>query len=64
MTSARLPNVRTWTAEAPNLYTLLVELLDEHGRLVEATSRRIGFRTVEVAGGEVRVNGKRIMIRG
>lgn len=64
VTSARLPNVRTWTAEAPNLYTLLVELLDEQGRLVEATSRRIGFRTVEVAGGEVRVNGKRIMIRG
>jgi beta-galactosidase len=31
---------------------------------VSATSRRIGFRTVEVAHGEVRVNGKRIMIKG
>lgn len=62
--SASLPAVRTWTAEAPNLYTLLVELLDDKGRLVEATSRRIGFRTVEIAGGEVRVNGRRIMIRG
>lgn len=62
--AAELPSVRTWTAEAPNLYTLLVELFDTQGRLVEATSRRVGFRTVEVAGGEVRVNGKRIMIRG
>lgn len=62
--SASLPAVRPWTAEAPNLYTLLVELLDDKGRLVEATSRRIGFRTVEIAGGEVRVNGRRIMIRG
>lgn len=62
--SASLPGVRTWTAEEPNLYTLLLELLDDRGRIVEATSRRIGFRTVEIAGGEVRVNGKRIMIRG
>ncbi|GAB7553353.1 beta-galactosidase LacZ [Novosphingobium sp. 11B] len=62
--AATLSGVRTWTAEAPNLYTLLVELLDGQGRLIEATSRRIGFRTVEVAGGEVRVNGRRIMIRG
>ncbi|MYL99343.1 DUF4981 domain-containing protein [Novosphingobium sp. FGD1] len=62
--AAEIPSVRTWTAEAPNLYTLVVELLDWNGKLVEATSRRIGFRTVEITGGEVRVNGKRIMIRG
>ncbi len=59
-----IPSVRRWTAETPKLYTLLVELLDADGKLIEATSRRIGFRTVEVAGGEVRVNGRRIMIRG
>jgi beta-galactosidase len=59
-----LPGIRGWTAETPDLYTLLVELLDDRGRLIEATSRRIGFRTVEIAGGEVRVNGARVMIRG
>ncbi|MFC0687482.1 glycoside hydrolase family 2 TIM barrel-domain containing protein [Novosphingobium clariflavum] len=59
-----LAAVRSWSAEDPQLYTLLVELLDANGKLVEATSRRIGFRTVEIAGGEVRVNGKRVMIRG
>ncbi|MDP1027946.1 glycoside hydrolase family 2 TIM barrel-domain containing protein [Sphingomonas sp. KR1UV-12] len=62
--AGNLPGIRSWSAETPNLYTLLVELLDAQGRMVEATSRRIGFRTVEIAGGEVRVNGKRIMIRG
>ncbi|KQN07628.1 glycoside hydrolase family 2 TIM barrel-domain containing protein [Sphingomonas sp. Leaf25] len=62
--TATIPAVRRWSAETPDLYTLLVELLDARGRVVEATSRRIGFRTVEVAGGEVRVNGRRIMIRG
>ncbi|MBB4085064.1 DUF4981 domain-containing protein [Sphingomonas carotinifaciens] len=59
-----IAGVRAWSAEAPSLYTLLVELLDARGRVIEATSRRIGFRTVEIAGGEVRVNGRRIMIRG
>ncbi len=59
-----LPAVRAWSAETPELYTLLVELLDARGRVVEATARRIGFRTVEIAAGEVRVNGRRIMIRG
>lgn len=61
---AVLPAVRAWSAEDPNLYTLLVELIAPDGRLIEATSRRIGFRNVEVTGGEVRVNGRRIMIRG
>jgi beta-galactosidase len=59
-----IPSVRPWSAETPNLYTLLVEVTDAQGRLVSATSRRIGFRTVEVADGEVRVNGRRVMIKG
>jgi beta-galactosidase len=59
-----VPAVKPWSAETPNLYTLLVEVGDRQGRLLSATARRIGFRTVEVADGEVRVNGKRVMIKG
>ena len=59
-----IPGVRQWSAEAPNLYTLLLELRGADGNLIEATSRRIGFRTVEIADGEMRVNGRRAMIRG
>ena len=59
-----LPKVRAWSAETPNLYRMLIEYLDADGKLVSATSRRIGFRTVEMKDGEVRVNGKRIMIKG
>ncbi|TGX54822.1 DUF4981 domain-containing protein [Sphingomonas gei] len=61
---ADVPRARQWSAESPALYTLLIELLDARGRLIEAASSRIGFRTVEIAEGEVRVNGRRIMIRG
>ena len=62
--SGTIPGVKPWSAETPKLYTLLIEVLDSKGQLISATSRRIGFRTVEIADGEVRVNGKRIMIRG
>ncbi|WP_306392199.1 glycoside hydrolase family 2 TIM barrel-domain containing protein [Telluria beijingensis] len=59
-----IPTVRAWSAETPALYTLLVELRDAEGRLLSATARRIGFRTVEVVDDEVRVNGRRVMIKG
>lgn len=64
-----IPSVRPWSAETPNLYTLLIELIDDKGEVLEATSRRIGFRTVEIVkngefGNEIRVNGRRVMIRG
>ncbi len=59
-----MPGVRSWSAETPNLYTLLVELVDAKGQVVQATPQRIGFRTVEIKDGQVMVNGRRIMIRG
>jgi len=62
--SATVPGVRAWTAETPKLYTLLVELLDADGRLIQATPQRIGFRTVEIKDGLVQVNGRPITIRG
>ena len=60
---AAVPNVRTWSAETPNLYTLLVELEDAKG-VVQSTPQRIGFRTVEIKNGRVTVNGRPIVIRG
>lgn len=59
-----IANVKPWSAETPHLYQMLVEYKDAGGKLLSATARKIGFRTVEVADGEVRVNGKRIMIKG
>lgn len=62
--AATVPGVKAWTAETPNLYTLLVELLDAQGQVVQATPQRIGFRTVEIKDGKVSVNGRPIVIRG
>ncbi|WP_156361474.1 glycoside hydrolase family 2 TIM barrel-domain containing protein [Sphingomonas sp. Leaf67] len=59
-----VPGVRPWTAETPDLYTLIVELADARGTVLQSTASRIGFRTVELRNGLVSVNGKPITIRG
>ncbi len=53
-----------WTAETPNLYTLLISLKDKSGKLLEATSCKIGFRTAEVKNGQFLVNGKPVLVKG
>ena len=59
-----IKGVKAWSAETPNLYRLVIEYKDAKGNLVSATSRKIGFRTVEIRNGEVEVNGRRILIKG
>ncbi|MGF7137981.1 beta-galactosidase, LacZ type [Roseimarinus sediminis] len=53
-----------WSAETPHLYKLVLSLLDQDGDLIEATSTRIGFRSVELKNGQLLVNGQRIMVKG
>jgi beta-galactosidase len=60
----RVPRVARWSSETPHLYRLVVELRDAEGRVREATALRVGFRRVEIRGGELRVNGRAVLIRG
>ncbi|MEV6795610.1 glycoside hydrolase family 2 TIM barrel-domain containing protein [Streptomyces sp. NPDC051320] len=53
-----------WSAEDPNLYTLVVTLIDGSGRTVDVQRTRIGFREVEYGPGKFTVNGKPVMFRG
>ena len=59
-----IPNIRHWSAEDPNLYTLTLELKNELEQVVEATSIKIGFRTLEVTDGQFLVNGQPVLIKG
>lgn len=61
---ARVPDVRTWTAETPELYGLTVRLHRADGTVADTSYRRIGFRDVEIVGRDLLVNGERIYIRG
>ena len=53
-----------WSAETPNLYTLTAELLEEDGKVVEATSVRVGFRDVAIKDGVFLINGKKVKLLG
>lgn len=61
---ASLSNPLKWSAEQPNLYTLVLSLKNESGELLEAVSCKVGFRSFELKDGLMRINGKRIMFKG
>lgn len=53
-----------WSAETPNLYTLIIKLLDENKKPIEYVSHRIGFRSVEIKDGTLLINGKYVLLKG
>lgn len=53
-----------WNNETPDLYTLLLSMTDKNGKLIEATSCKVGFRTVEIKDAQLMVNGKPVLVRG
>lgn len=56
-------NPLKWTAETPNLYKLVLSL-SLCGLKLQEIQQQVGFRVVEVSGGQLRVNGTAIEIRG
>ena len=58
------PDVLPWTAETPNLYTLVVSLLGPDGKAIEFDRCRVGFRRIEVRDGQVYVNGRSLKFKG
>ena len=59
-----ISNPKLWSSESPNLYTLLLTLKNERGDLIETVGTQIGFRKVELKGGQLLVNGVRLMVHG
>lgn len=57
-TSLTIEKALNWTAEHPNLYHLILT----YGKQVIA--QRVGFRKVELKGGLILVNDKRVVFRG
>jgi len=57
-------NAALWTAETPNLYTLVVSLADLDGNVTEAACFQVGFREVRIDAGRLLVNGTPVLLRG
>lgn len=62
--SANVKNPKKWTAETPNLYTLLITLKDENNNVIEVAKKKIGFRSVETIDGQICINGKPVLLKG
>lgn len=59
-----IENPLKWSAEQPNLYTLVISLKNVEGNLIEAESCRVGFRRFEISEGLMKINGERIVFKG
>jgi len=69
--SGTVANPLLWSAEVPNLYTLVMELADADGNTIQAVGKRVGFREfyMENAGtsnstSNMRLNGQNIDFYG
>ena len=62
--SETIPNVRKWSAEQPNLYTLLISLKNQRGRILESTSLSVGFRRMEIKNKQFLLNGVSVYLKG
>ncbi|MDE3145443.1 MAG: DUF4981 domain-containing protein [Bacteroidota bacterium] len=61
--SMDIKNPAKWTAETPNLYSLLTILSDKE-KILEVVPQNIGFRKVEIKNSQLLVNGKPVLIKG
>ena len=59
-----IPGIKKWSAEKPNLYSLVLSLKEKNGSIVESVSAKIGFRKVEIVNSQLLVNGVAIHIKG
>ena len=62
--SKSIQGIKKWSAEKPNLYSLVLSLKDKNGKIAESVSAKIGFRKVEIVNSQLLVNGVAIRIKG
>ena len=56
---------KKWSAEAPNLYDLVLALKDSEGKVMDIRGSKVGFREVTIASnGSLLINGKRMVFHG
>lgn len=61
--SMTVSNPVKWTAETPNLYTLVANL-QENGKIIESIPVKVGFRKIELKNGQILVNGQAVLFKG
>lgn len=57
-----IDDVNPWSAETPNLYTVIIGLKSNNSSVY--TSSKVGFRKIQIKNNQFLVNGKPILIKG
>lgn len=57
-------SIKSWNAETPNLYQLVVNTYDAKGKVLESFVHPFGFRTVEMRNGTLQINGVAVLFKG
>lgn len=62
--SRNFPAVKKWSAEKPELYSLVIALKDNDGNILECVSAKTGFRKIEIVNSQVLINGVAVTFKG
>lgn len=62
--SAKVDKPLLWSAEKPNLYTVIFSMKDSNGNVTEAMSSKFGFREIEIKNRRVYVNNEAVFFKG
>ena len=60
----KIENPDKWTAETPQLYSLLIILKNSKNEIVEVVTSKVGFRKIEIKDGVFYINGVAVLIKG
>jgi beta-galactosidase len=62
--NVKLSNIKTWSFDEPNLYTVTFALIDPDDNETDFESCRTGFRKIAIKDGMIYLNNKRMIYRG
>ena len=56
--------VQLWNCDDPKLYQVEIRIFDGQGDLIEIIPYQVGFRTIYIEDGIIKLNGRRLIING
>lgn len=60
----QLLNPKLWSAEIPYLYTTVLTLKNQKGKIEEVLTSKFGFRKIEIKNSQLYINGEPILLKG